>query len=126
MKKFDGKVALVVAATRGIGLACAQGLAREGARVYLGVRRLEAGQEVADQLQAEGFYAAPVYFNAYELEPYEKFIQEVVDKEGRIDILINNYGGSNVKEDLDVVNTSVEYFNKNTLTNLVSVYLPVK
>ena len=126
MKKFDGKVALVVAATRGIGLACAQGLAREGARVYLGVRRLEAGQDVADQLQAEGFYAAPVYFNAYELETYEKMIQEVVDKEGRIDILINNYGGSNVKEDLDVVNTSVEYFNKNTLTNLDSVYLPVK
>ena len=107
MKKFDGKVALVVAATRGIGLACAQGLAREGARVYLGVRRLEAGQEVADQLQAEGFYAAPVYFNAYELETYEKMIQEVVDKEGRIDILINNYGGSNGKEEKGVCNTAV-------------------
>ena len=126
MKKFEGKVALVVAATRGIGLACAQGLARGGARVYLGVRRLEAGQEVADALKAEGLYAAPVYFNAYELESYAKMIQEVVDKEGRIDILVNNYGGSNVKEDHDVVNTSVEYFNQNTLTNLDSVFLPVK
>ena len=54
MKQFEGKVALVVAATRGIGLACAQGLAKGGATVYLGVRRMDAGQEIAEQIIAEG------------------------------------------------------------------------
>ena len=41
MKKLEGKVALVTSATRGIGLASALKLASEGAKVYMGVRRLE-------------------------------------------------------------------------------------
>lgn len=126
MKRFEGKIALVVAATRGIGLACAQGLAEGGARVYLGVRRMDAGQEIADKIIADGYYAAPVYFNATELESYSSMIQEVIDKEGRLDILVNNYGGTNVKEDHDVVNTDVTYFNQTIATNLDSVFLPVK
>lgn len=126
MKRFEGKIALVVAATRGIGLACATGLAQGGARVYLGVRRLDAGAEIAEKIKEQGGFAAPVYFNAYEIDSYEAMIQEIVDKEGRIDILVNNYGGTNVKEDHDVVGTSVEYFNQNVLTNLDSVFLPVK
>ena len=39
MSKLNGKVALVTSATRGIGLASALKLAKEGATVYLGVRR---------------------------------------------------------------------------------------
>ena len=38
---LEGKVAVVTAATRGIGLACVQRLAREGAVVYIGARNME-------------------------------------------------------------------------------------
>ena len=41
-RRLEGRVALVVAATRGIGLACARALAAEGAEVYLGGRRPQA------------------------------------------------------------------------------------
>ena len=47
MKELENKVALVSSSTRGIGLACAKTLAAQGAAVYLGVRRLEAGQQIA-------------------------------------------------------------------------------
>lgn len=126
MKQFAGKIALVVAATRGIGLACAQGLARGGATVYLGVRRMDAGQEIADQIIADGGNAAPVYFNAKEYDSYQTMVDTVVAKEGRIDILINNYGGTDVKQDFDVVKTDVAFFNESLCTNINSVFLPVK
>ena len=126
MKQFAGKIALVVAATRGIGLACAQGLARGGATVYLGVRRMDAGQEIADQIIADGGNAAPVYFNAEEYDSYQAMVDTVVAKEGRIDILINNYGGTDVKQDFDVVKTDVQFFNESLCTNINSVFLPVK
>ena len=54
MKELENKVALVSSSTRGIGLACAKTLAAQGAAVYLGVRRLEAGQQIADELIAAG------------------------------------------------------------------------
>lgn len=126
MKQFAGKIALVVAATRGIGLACAQGLARGGATVYLGVRRMDAGQEIADQIIADEGNAAPVYFNAEEYDSYQAMVDTVVAKEGRIDILINNYGGTDVKQDFDVVKTDVQFFNESLCTNINSVFLPVK
>ena len=47
MKELENKVALVSSSTRGIGLACAKTLAAQGAAVYLGVRRLEAGQQLS-------------------------------------------------------------------------------
>lgn len=126
MKQFVGKIALVVAATRGIGLACAQRLAHGGATVYLGVRRMDAGQEIADQIITDEGNAAPVYFNAEEYDSYQAMVDTVVAKEGRIDILINNYGGTDVKQDFDVVKTDVQFFNESLCTNINSVFLPVK
>ena len=64
MKELENKVALVSSSTRGIGLACAKTLAAQGAAVYLGVRRLEAGQQIADELIAAGGRAGVVFFDA--------------------------------------------------------------
>ena len=56
---FDltGRTALITGSVRGIGFAMAQGLAREGARVIVNSRRLEAVDEAVRQLRAEGFDA---------------------------------------------------------------------
>lgn len=126
MKRFENKIALVVAASRGIGLACAEGLAREGAKVYLGVRNMEAGNEISARLAGEGCFAVPVYFDASDKQTYAPMVQEVVAQEGRIDILVNNYGATDVRKDLDVVNTDVDFFDMTVCTNLNSVFIPVK
>ena len=68
MKKLENQVALVTAATKGIGLACALKLAENGATIYMGVRRIEATQEICDQYKSQGFKMFPIYFDAYKSE----------------------------------------------------------
>ncbi len=88
MKELENKVALVSSSTRGIGLACAKALAAQGAAVYLGVRRLEAGQQIADELIAAGGRAGVVFFDASREESFSGMVDEVAAKEGRLDILV--------------------------------------
>lgn len=128
MRKLENKVALIVAATRGIGLASAQALAAEGARVYLGVRRLDAGQETANEISKKyATYSKAVYFDASKIETYESMVKDVVaDSGGKLHILVNNFGGTNPVTDLDAVNTSLDMWHQNLLSNLDSVFLPTK
>lgn len=112
MGLLDTKVAMVTSSTRGIGFACAQTLARNGAKVYFAVRRLDAGQELADALKAEGCEAEVVFFDADQPDTFRSSVEEVVTKEGRIDILVNNYGGTDVKHDHDLLHTTSADFMK--------------
>lgn len=122
MKKLDGKVALVTSATRGIGLASAIKLAENGATVYMGVRRLEATQEICDQYAKEGLVMKPVFFDAYQKESYKTMVEEVILQAGKIDILVNNFGTGRPKVDLDLVNGSEEAFFEILEANIGSVY----
>ena len=126
MKELENKIALVTSSTRGIGLACALKLAAAGAKVYLAVRRLEAGQEIVRRIQEEGGRADTVYFDATRPATFTTMIEETVEKEGKLDILVNNFGTTDVKTDLDVVNGSTESFFSIVQENLRSVYEPSK
>ncbi|HET7419989.1 MAG TPA: SDR family oxidoreductase [Candidatus Dormibacteraeota bacterium] len=84
---IDGKVALVTAATRGIGLAIARALAREGARVAV-VARTEADvRRVAAEINGLGVSADVTTDNGC-----RKAVEETVKSLGPIAILVNNYG----------------------------------
>ena len=72
MKDLNKKVALVTSATRGIGLASAIKLAQRGATVYMGVRRMEATQEIGDTYAKDGLVMKPVFFEAFKLDSYKK------------------------------------------------------
>lgn len=126
MGRFDDKIALVVAASRGIGLACAEALAKEGAKVYLGVRRLEVGQQIAASLREAGCKAEAVWFDATQWQTYAPMVEQVVEAEGRIDVLVNNFGATDVRVDKDVLHTDVAYFDEAVCTNLNSVFIPVQ
>ena len=91
MKDLDKKVALVTSATRGIGLASAIKLAQRGATVYMGVRRMEATQEICDTYAKEGLVMKPVFFDAFNLDSYKTMVESVIKEAGKIDILVNNY-----------------------------------
>lgn len=120
MKNLNNKIALVTSATRGIGLASAIKLATEGATVYMGVRRLEATQEICDKYPE--LKMIPVYFNAYEEDTYKSMIDTIIEKEGRLDILVNNFGTSTPSKDLDLVNTNEDYFFDTIRANVGTVY----
>lgn len=123
---LTNKIALISSSTRGIGLACAKKLAEHGAKVYLGVRRLDAGMEIANEIIQTGGQADVVYFNANEEKTFHTMVEDVIKKEGRIDILVNNYGSTDVTSDFDLVNGNTDKFFEIVENNLKSVYIPSK
>ncbi len=124
MKTLENKIALVTSSTRGIGKACAFKLAEHGAKVYLAVRRLDAGKETALQIKNAGGAADVVYFDATQTETYRSMVLDVLKKEHRLDILVNNYGSTDVTKDFDIVRSSYEDFSDILNRNLRSVFEP--
>ena len=120
-----GPGALIIEPTSGntgIGLACAKKLAEHGAKVYLAVRNLEAGKKVAGEIIAVGGQADVVYFDAGKEETFGSMVDEVVAKEGRIDILVNVAGVQITK--LLVDTTKADYdriFKSEIITDLIRV-----
>ena len=118
--RLDNKVALVTSSTRGIGFASALKLAQCGATVYLGVRRVNDTQEICDKYPELNMI--PIYFDAYEEDTYKSMIDEIMEKEGKIDILVNNFGTSTPNKDLDLINTEEEYFFNTIKANVGTVF----
>jgi 3-hydroxy acid dehydrogenase / malonic semialdehyde reductase len=88
--ELDGRTAVVSGASSGIGRATALALARAGARVALGARRVERVQELAGELEGDGHVALPL--DVTEGESSQAFVAAAADAFGRIDILVNNAG----------------------------------
>lgn len=120
MSKLKNKVILVTSATRGIGFASSLKLAEEGAIVYMGVRRMEDTQVICDKYP--NLKMIPVYFDAYKKETYKTMIETVINNEGKIDVLVNNFGTSNPSKDFDLINTSEDYFFETIHANVGTVF----
>jgi 3-oxoacyl-[acyl-carrier protein] reductase len=91
MGRFDGSVALVTGASRGIGLGIAQRLVDEGARVCLTARKPEALEAAVQQLGGpERAMAVPG--RADDLDHQRDTVTRVVETFGRLDLLVNNTG----------------------------------
>lgn len=91
---LGGEVALVTAATRGIGCECVRALANAGASVAIGCRDLAAGEDLAAQLRSLGCNAIAV---AMDLGSQASIQQAIVSAEARlglVTILVNNAGHS--------------------------------
>lgn len=121
--RLKDKVILVTASTRGIGLAIVQKCAREGATVYMAARNLESAAERAKELNDQGLNVKTVYNDAYKKETYISMIDEVVKNEGRIDVLVNNFGTSNPKLDRNIKDTEYDEYLKTIDTNIASVFI---
>ncbi|MEF9951969.1 MAG: glucose 1-dehydrogenase [Clostridium sp.] len=126
MKKLDNKVALVTSSTKGIGLASAELLAENGALVYIAARSEELAQEVIKGIEDKGGKAKFVRFDAMDDASMEAMVDTVVENEGKIDILVNNYGGTDVRLDKDLVNGDTTAFFDILNRNVKSVYLTSK
>lgn len=121
--RLKNKVVLITASTRGIGYACVEACAKEGASVYMAARDLERAQGAAEQLNAAGGRVKCVYNDATKPESFFSMVDEVVKDAGRIDVLVNNFGASNRQKDLDFANTDPNVFLDSVTLNLQSVFL---
>lgn len=121
--RLTDKVVLITASTRGIGLACVQACAKEGAVVYMAARNLEKARQTAEELNEQGFRVKCVFNDASLPESFSAMVEKVVKEEGRIDVLVNNFGTSDPKQDLDFANTDPQVFLDTVNINLRSVYI---
>ena len=90
--RVDGKVALITGAAQGLGLADAQVLAREGARVVMTDVQDEAGEAAAAEIREAGGDAVFMSQDASSEAAWVTMIQEIKDRYGRLDVLVNNAG----------------------------------
>ncbi len=91
-RRLSEKVAIVTGASRGIGRAIAEALAREGASVVVCSRTLKANEETAGLIEAEGGSAHAYRVDVTDAGSVAALVKGVVDKFGRIDVLVNNAG----------------------------------
>jgi 3-oxoacyl-[acyl-carrier protein] reductase len=88
------KVAIVLAASKGLGRASAAALAAEGALVVIGARHADALEATAQQIrQASGSQALAVPTDVTKPEDLDRIVAEAVRAFGKVDILVNNAGG---------------------------------
>lgn len=124
MDRLAGKVAIVTSATKGIGRAITESFVQEGASVYMAVRNMELGHQVAEEINQKGpGTAKPVLWQAYDFDSYEPMVDEVLKDAGKIDILVNNFGGTNPKIDQDIIHTDYKEFKNYIDVNINSVFL---
>jgi 3-oxoacyl-[acyl-carrier protein] reductase len=88
------RIALVAAASRGIGFAAARELAREGARVFLCSRDESHASEAAQKIHQEtGANVAGIAADVTDENQTEAFVNLALDRAGRIDVCVTNAGG---------------------------------
>jgi NAD(P)-dependent dehydrogenase (short-subunit alcohol dehydrogenase family) len=90
-KRFDGKTALITGASRGIGLAIAERLVAEGARVVITARKKEALDEAVEHLGGPGV-ALGVAGKADDLRHQADTVRQTIETFGSVDLLVNNTG----------------------------------
>jgi 3-oxoacyl-[acyl-carrier protein] reductase len=116
--QLDGKVALVTGASIGIGRAIAEILAEEGCRLAILARRTDLLEEAADAIAAKGGTRPLVISEDVTADGMaERVAQRIGDEFGRLDILINNAGGSRPMDGLG----ADEEWAEAMLLNFISV-----
>jgi 3-oxoacyl-[acyl-carrier protein] reductase len=117
---YNGKVALITGASRGIGRAIALKFAEQGARVvvnYAGSR--EAAEEVVSSIRAIGGEAIAVQADVSRADDAERLVAAAMETFGQVDILVNNAG---ITRDNLLIRMKEEEWDAVINTNLKGVF----
>lgn len=93
-KPLLGKVVIVTGASRGIGKGIALAFAEAGADLVLSARTIPDLEQTAREVEALGRRALVVEMDSYKYDTVEAVITRAVEHFGRLDVLVNNAGGS--------------------------------
>lgn len=126
--EFAGKVALVTGGSKGIGRACAYAFAEEGANVAVTGRTIDELEATAAQVREIGTEALVCQSDFTDREQVAGIVPSVLDKLGRIDILINNAAIIHPRIDLVDLDDEVWYdvieVNLNAAAMLTKAAIP--
>lgn len=116
MTNLNDKTAIITGASSGIGRATALLLAESGTQVALVSRRGEPLQQLADYILSSGGTAVAIPTDITDCQQVQTMVQTVLDKLGRIDILVNSAGLIDVAP---TVEASVERWQQLIQVNLL-------
>ncbi len=126
--EFAGKVALVTGGSKGIGRACAYAFAEEGANVAVTGRTLDELEATAAQVGEIGTEALVCQSDFTDREQVAGIVPSVLDKFGRIDVLVNNAAIIHPRIDLVDLDDEVWYdvieVNLNAAAMLTKAAIP--
>ncbi len=121
---LTGKIALVTGASRGIGRQIAVTLARYGATVIVNYNGSQAkAEDVVREITEQGGTAETIPCNVAEFDKAKMMIDQIVNKYGRLDILVNNEG---ITRDNLILKMSEEEFDTVMDTNLKGAFNCIK
>ena len=124
MGQVDGKIALVTGGASGIGAACAETLAREGATVVVSDIDDARGGALAGAISAAGHSAVYLPHDVTDDGRWQEIVGEIARRWGRLDILVANAGIGIMAP--SIVEMSLADWRRQSAVNLDGVFLSVK
>lgn len=119
MKRFEGKIAIVAGGATGIGAGTAERLASEGASVMIGDINRHLAEATAARIAAAGGSAASTYCDIGDDASVAALVKATVDRYGGLDLIhINAADLSIIGQDLDVLDVSMEIFDRTIAIDL--------
>ena len=123
MIDLSDKIALVTGASRGIGQSISMILAQNGAHVVCVSRNVNDVQSVADKITHQKFNASAVSCDISDSNNVTELVKDIIEKHGRIDILINNAG---ITRDNLLMRMSEDDWNEVINVNLKAAFTAIK
>ncbi len=123
MAGLQGKVAIVTGGGSGIGAACALKLAEAGAHVAVTDIDADSGERVVGAIGSAGGRAWFLAHDVTDEERWRAVIADVLDRTGRLDVLVNNAGIGLIAA---VTEMSLEDWRRQTAINIDGVFLGTK
>ena len=124
MGRFEGKVALIMGASEGIGQSTAEAFAKDGAKVVLTARRQPEGEAVAESIRRSGGDALFVQGDVSKAEQVRQMVASTIDTYSRLDYACNNAGV--FSEPALIADTTEEDWDYVMDVNLKGVWLSMK
>ena len=94
MKKFNGRTVMVTGAGKNIGKEIAMSFAAEGANIIVCDFNKENAEQTAKEIEEMGCGAMTAVCDVRDREAIFSYVEQAVERFGKIDVLVNNAGGS--------------------------------